>query len=90
MENLAQNRNLISENEPHYFNALHVERGSEYNFEKVHFEPKYIVRSALLVSNFMQKIKKIWLVVQKTFLKKAILGPQFDLLTSAGPGQEFP
>ena len=37
----------------------------------------------------MQKIKKIWQVVQRIFLKKEILGPKFDLLTPGGPGQEF-
>ena len=49
----------------------------------------YIVGSVLLVSNFMQKIKKMYLAVQKIFLKKSILGPKFDLLTPGGPGQEF-
>ena len=49
----------------------------------------YIVRSALLVSNSMQKIKKMCHAVQKIFLKKSILGPKFDLLTTGGPGQEF-
>ena len=39
--------------------------------------------------SIMQKIQKIWRVVQKIFLKKSILGPKFDLLTPAGPGQEF-
>ena len=91
----------------HAKNQKILEQGSEYNFEKVHFEPKfdlltphqawekvfpkatYTQFSVLLVSNFMQKIKKIWHVVQKIFLKKAILGPKFDLLTPAGPGQEL-
>ena len=49
----------------------------------------YIVGSVLLVSNFMQKIKKMCHGVQKIFLKKSIFGPKFDLLTSGGPGQEF-
>ena len=49
----------------------------------------YIVGSVLLVSNFMQKIKKMCHAVQKIFLKKSILGPKFDLLTPGGPEQEF-
>ena len=49
----------------------------------------YIVGSVLLVSNFMQKIKKMCHAVQKIFLKNLILGPKFDLLTPGGPGQEF-
>ena len=49
----------------------------------------YIVRSVLLVSNFMQKMQKIWCVVQKIFLKKANLGPIFYLLAPDGPEQEF-
>ena len=49
----------------------------------------YIVGSVLLVSNFMQKIKKMCHAVQKIFLKKSILGPKFDILTPGGPGQEF-
>ena len=49
----------------------------------------YTVGSVLLVSNFMQKIKKMCHTVQKIFLKKSILDPKFDILTPGGPGQEF-
>ena len=50
----------------------------------------YIVGSILLLSNFMQTIRKMCHAVQKIFLKKSILGPKFDLLTLEGLGKSFP
>ena len=50
----------------------------------------YIVGSALLVSNFMQKIKKFWRAVRKQSLKKSNFGPNLTFWPPWGLGKSFP
>jgi hypothetical protein len=49
----------------------------------------YVFWSLLLLSNFMQKIKKFWRLVLEIFWKQSIFGQNLTFWPPGGPGQEF-